>query len=156
MFSFLIRCGVRLCHNTAPKEENKTAVQPGHSHNLELGFTNRSVSMTTEDSGYIPPVNQWQGYTQVVDYPDSIQSVSTFTTPANSTTAGYGSGYISPVNQWQGYTEVVDYPKSNQSLSTITTPADSTTAEYGSGYIRPRSPSHEYNYVLDHYRGSPN
>ena len=101
MFSFLIRCGVRLCHNTAPKEENKTAVQPGHNNNLELGFTKRSVSMTTEDSGYIPPANQWQGYTEVVDYPDSIQSVSTFTTPANSTTAEYGSGYISPVNQWQ-------------------------------------------------------
>ena len=109
MFSFLIRCGVRLCHNTAPKEENKTAVQPGHNNNLELGFTNRSVSMTTEDSGYIPPANQWQGYTEVVDYPDSIQSVSTFTTPANSTTAEYGSGYIRPRSPSHEYNYVLDH-----------------------------------------------
>ena len=108
MFSFLIRCGVRLCHNTAPKEENKTAVQTGNNRNLELGFTNRSVSMTTEDSGYIPPVNQWQGYTEVVDYPDSIYSVSTFTTPADSTAAEYGSGYIRSRNPSREYTYVLD------------------------------------------------
>ena len=106
MVMFLNRQGAKNRHGTATEnhEQKRTPSHPEDSNNLQLGFTNRAVSLTTEDerqytglnsdSGYTPPVNQWHGYTEIMDYDDSIQDFSTSSTQAVSMATEDDSGYI--------------------------------------------------------------
>ena len=107
MLVLLNRPTAQLCHRLTP-ENHVTNITPGQARDniyLEHAFTNRTVSMTTEDlnrnSGYIPPINQWHRYTEIVDYPDTIQSAS-ISSPAVSMPSGDESGYIHPGDE-SGY-----------------------------------------------------
>ena len=105
MVMFLNRRGRKNRQGKVPEkhEQKRTPAPPRNSNNQELGFTNRAVSLTTEDeqysdlnrdSGYTLPDNQGHGYTEIVNYDDSIQYFSTSSTQAVSMATENDAGYV--------------------------------------------------------------
>ena len=104
---FLHRCGIKLCKRK-PQEKNDNNRIPDDNQSQETGFTNRAVSLTTQDeNGYTHP-NSDYGYTLPINQSYSIQSPTRSDASTVSMATDNQSEYVHMGSQSQGYEYILD------------------------------------------------